>query len=273
MILVTGANGNLGSATLAALHARGAVAVGGSRTPGEGMRRLDFDDHLSLDLAGVSTLVLVSAGYAEDDQVVARHAAVLDAAVRDGIGHVIYTSVTTAGNHLGFALAHRASERLVRASGLPWTILRNGLYAELFGGLLMWADNGVESAFGHGALAAVSREDLADVAAVVASDPVPHSGRVYDLVGTPITAEQVANELGVAYRAISLGEYRRRLLEETPGLLPFQPPMLASIATSIRHGFLDGTAPDLTDLLDRAARDSLSTAIAAASAARPEASV
>lgn len=273
MILVTGANGALGSATLAALRARGAVAMGGSRTPDEGMRRLDFDDHVSLDLAGVSTLVLISAGYAEDDQVVARHAAVLDAAVRDGVGHVVYTSLTTAGDHLGFALAHRATERLVRASGLPWTILRNGLYAELFGGLLMWAGNGVESAFGDGALAAVPRGDLAEAAAVVASDPAPHSGRVYDLVGTPITAGQVADGLGVAYRAISLGEYRRRLLEETPGLLPFQPPMLASIATGIRHGFLGGTSPDLTGLLGRAARDPLATAVAAASAARPDASV
>ncbi|MGV9689775.1 NAD(P)H-binding protein [Streptomyces sp. NPDC003444] len=269
MILVTGANGNLGAATLAALHARGAVAAGGSRTPGEGMRRLDFDDPSSLDLAGVSTLVLVSAGYAEDDRVVARHAAVLDAAVRDGVGHVVYTSLTTAGDHLGFALAHRATERLVRASGLPWTILRNGLYAELFGGLLMWAGGDVESAFGDGALAAVSREDLAEAAAVVASDPARHGGRVYDLVGTPITAGQVAGELGVAHRAISLGEYRRRLLHETPGLLPFQPPMLASIATGIRHGFLDGTTPDLTDLLGRATRAPLATAVAAASAARP----
>ncbi|MFI2504412.1 NAD(P)H-binding protein [Streptomyces sp. NPDC018972] len=272
MILVTGANGNLGSATLAALHARGAAATGGSRTPGERMRRLDFDDHVSLDLAGVSTLVLVSAGYAEDDQVVARHAAILDAAVRDGVGHVVYTSLTTAGDHLGFALAHRATERLVRTSGLPWTILRNGLYAELFGGLLMWAGDGVESAFGDGALAAVPREDLAEVAAVVASDPAPHRGRVHDLVGTPITAGQVADELGVAHRTVSLGEYRRRLLDETAGLLPFQPPMLASIATGIRHGFLGGTASDLTDLLGRAVRDPLATAVAAASAARPEAS-
>ncbi|MFJ9615042.1 NAD(P)H-binding protein [Streptomyces noursei] len=271
MMLVTGANGSLGSATLAALRARGVAATGGSRTPGEGMRRLDFDDHSSLDLAGVSTLVLISAGYAEDDRVVGRHAAVLDAAVRDGVGHVVYTSLTTAGDHLGFALAHRATERLVRASGLPWTILRNGLYAELFGGLLMWADDGVESAFGDGALAAVAREDLAEAAAIVAADPAGHRGRVHDLVGTPITAGQVAGRLGVPHRTIGLGEYRRRLLDETPGLLPFQPPMLASIATGIRHGFLDGTTPDLTDLLGRPARDPLTTAVAAASSARPEA--
>ncbi|GAA2663227.1 NAD(P)H-binding protein [Streptomyces vastus] len=272
MILVTGANGNLGSATLAALRARGAVAKGGSRTPSEGMRRLDFDDHGGLDLAGVSDLVLISAGYAEDDQVVARHAAILDATVRDGVHHVVYTSLTGAGDHLGFALAHRVTERLVRTSGLPWTILRNGLYAELFGGLLIWAGDGVESAFGDGALAAVAREDLADAAAIVAANPTRHSGRVYDLVGTPITARQVADRLGVPHRTISLAEYRRRLLHETPGLLPFQPPMLASIATGIRHGFLDGTAPDLTDLLDRPARDAVAMAVAAATATRPEAS-
>lgn len=278
MILVTGANGNLGSATLAALRARGVTATGASRTPGEGMRRLDFDDPAGLDLADVSTLVLISAGYGEDDQVVGRHAAVLDAAVRDGVRHVVYTSLTGAGDHLGFALAHRATERLVQASGLPWTILRNGLYAELFGGLLMWADDGVgsasvESAFGDGALAAVAREDLADVAAIVASHPARHSGRVHDLVGTPITAGQVADRLGVPHRVLTLGEYRRRLLDETPGLLPFQPPMLASIATGIRHGFLDGTAPDLADLLGRPARDPLATAVAVASATRPAASV
>ncbi|MFF2324674.1 MULTISPECIES: NAD(P)H-binding protein [unclassified Streptomyces] len=273
MILVTGASGKLGSATLAALRARGIDATGGSRTPDAGMRHLDFDDPMKPDLAGVSTLVLISAGYAEDDQVVTRHAAVLDAAVRDGVDHVVYTSLTGAGDHLGFALAHRATERLLQASGLSWTILRNGLYADLFSGLLMWAGNAVESAFGDGALAAVVREDLADAAATVAADPARHSGLVHDLVGTTITAGQVAEQLGVPHRTISLGEYRRRLLDETPGLLPFQPPMLASIATSVRHGFLGGSSPALADLLGHPARDPLATAVAVASATRPEASV
>ncbi|SDY60342.1 NAD(P)H dehydrogenase (quinone) [Asanoa ishikariensis] len=204
-----------------------------------------------------STLVLISAGYAEDDQVIDRHAAVLDAAARDGVRHVVYTSLTGAGDHLGFALAHRATERLLRAGDLSWTILRNGLYAELFGSLLLWAGDGLESAFGSGALAAVVRQDLADATAIVAADPARHGGRVYELSGTPITAGQVADRLDVPYQIISLGEYRRRL---APGLLPFQPPMLASIATAIRHGFLDGTSPDLVDLLDRPARDPLPTA-------------
>jgi NAD(P)H dehydrogenase (quinone) len=268
MILVTGVNGNLGSLTLAALRARGVEAIGGSRTPGEGIRLLDFDQPSGIGLTGVSTLVLVSAGYAEDDQVIRRHAAVLAAAARDGVRHVVYTSLTGAGDHLGFALAHRATERLVTGSGLSWTILRNGLYAELFGALLMWNGDAVESAFGEGALSAVAREDLADVAAIVAGDAERHGERVYDLVGGPITAPAVAERLGVAHRTIGLDEYRRRLLD-APGLLPFQPPMLSSIATSIRHGFLDNTGTDLQDLLGRPSREPLAIAAAAAAATRP----
>src|SRR5690606_19126065 len=131
---------------------------------------------------------------------VARHRAVIDAARRAGVGHVVYTSLTTAGDHLGFALAHRATERLLRDSGLGWTTLRNGLYAELFGALLAWTADGLESAFGDGALAAVARADLASAAAAVAGDARAHDGKTYDLVGEPVTAADVAAELGVAHR-------------------------------------------------------------------------
>lgn len=268
MIMVTGANGQLASLTLQELAERGAPAVGGSRSPVDGQRRLDFDDPATLDLTGVSTLVLVSAGYAEDDQVVARHRAVLDAAGRDGVAHVVYTSLTGDGDHLGFALAHRATEQMVKASGLVWTILRNGLYAELFGALLTWTPDGLESAFDKGALSAVARADLAAVAAIVASNPTAHAGKTYDLVGEPITVTGVAERLGVAHRAIGLGEYRERLL--TGGtLLPFQPPMLASIASSVRHGFLSNTSPDLVQLLGRPLTDPLTVAADTAAAMRP----
>lgn len=292
MILVTGASGQLGSSTLAALHARGMSAVGasrtpaddgspspadggsrspadgGSRNPAEVARRMDFDDPATLRFDDVSTLVLISAGYAEDDQVIARHAAVLEAARRDGVGHVLYTSVTGAGDHLGFALAHRATERLLEASGLAWTVLRNGLYAELFGSLLDWDGDEVVSAFGTGALAAVARQDLAEAAASVAAAPERHRGRTYELVGAPITAEAVAGRLGVRHRTVGLDTYRARLLAAEE-LLPFQPPMLASIATAVRHGFLDGTHPDLEVLLGRPATDPLDVAAAIAAGGRP----
>lgn len=235
MIMVTGANGQLASLTLHELAEREVPTLGGTRSPANGQRRLDFDDPASLDLGGVSTLVLVSAGYAEDDKVITRHQSVLDAAMRAGVSHVVYTSLTGDSDHLGFALAHRATELLIKASGLGWTILRNGLYAELFGALLAWTADGLESAFGDGALAAVARADLAAAAAVVASNPTVHAGKTYDLVGKPITAANVAEHLRVEHQTIGLGEYRARLLTDDT-LLPFQPPMLVSIATSVRHG-------------------------------------
>lgn len=268
MIMVTGANGQLASLTLQELANRNVPALGGSRTPADGQRHLDFDDSASLDLSGVSTLVLVSAGYAEDDQVVARHRALLYAAVRDGVAHVIYTSVTGTGDHLGFALAHRVTEELVKTSGLRWTILRNGLYAELFGGLLMWTSGGLESAFGDGALSAVARADLAAAAAIVASHPAEHASKIYDLVGEPITVEDIAERLDVTHRTIGLGEYRARLLADA-ALLPFQPPMLTSIATSVRHAILSKTSPDLAELLDRPLIDALAVAADTAAATRP----
>jgi len=220
---------------------------------------------------GVSiTPRLVSAGYAEDDQVIARHRALLDAAVRDGVAHVIYTSLTGTGDHLGFALAHRVTEDLVKASGLGWTILRNGLYAELFGALLAWTPDGLESAFGDGALSAVARADLAAAAAIVASDPTEHVTKTYDLVGDPITAGDVAERLDVVHRTIGLSEYRARLLADD-ALLPFQPPMLASIATSVRHGILSNSSPDLVGLLDRPLTDALAVAADTAAAMRHDA--
>jgi len=271
MIMVTGATGQLASLTLHELSSRGVPALGGTRRPTDGQRLVNFDDPASLDLTGVSTLVLVSAGYAEDDQVIARHAALLGAAARDGVTHVVYTSLTGAGDHLGFALAHRATEDLVRGSGLDWTILRNGLYAELFGGLLTWGPDVLESPFGDGALAAVARADLAAVAAVVAAQPSAHAGATYELVGRPITVGEVAERLDVPYRSLGLGEYRARLLAD-PSLLPFQPPMLLSIASSVCHGFLSGSSDDLAMLLDRPPADALAVAAGAASAGRPLAS-
>ena len=268
MIMVTGANGHLASLTLEELATRGVPAAGGSRTPTGEQRHLDFDEPDSISLTGVSTLVLVSAGYAEDDRVIARHQALHDAAARDGVTHVVYTSLTSAGDHLGFALAHRATEQMIKAGGLDWTILRNGLYAELLGALLSWTPEALESALGTGSLSAVARADLAAAAAVVAAAPSAHAGKVYELVGDPISATDIADRLGVTHRTIGLSEYRSRLLCDDT-LLPFQPPMLASIATSVRHGFLSSTSSDLVHLLGRPITDPLAVAAQTAAAMRP----
>lgn len=255
MILVTGASGRLAGKVIDDLHRRGADVVGGSRTPADGMRRVDFDRPDELDFRGANTLVLISAGRGEDDIVIGRHRAAIAAAQRAGVGHIVYTSLTTAGDHLVHAVSHRATERLIRESGTAWTILRDGMYAEAFAMLLArGADGAVESPYGEGALAAVARDDLAEAAAVVAADPAPYAGAVYDLVGRPMTVADVARALGVGWRTIGLAEFRA-CLQARSGLLPVQREMAVSIASNVRHGFLAAPGPDLARLIGRPLAD------------------
>ncbi|GAA2788153.1 NAD(P)H-binding protein [Kitasatospora aburaviensis] len=270
MIMVTGAAGALGTLTADRLAAR-ADTVLGTRDPGRlqagrAVRRIDFDEPATLadGFAGVEVLVLVSAGYGEDDTVIARHGAALDAAERAGVGHVVYTSLTADGDHLPYALAHRWTERRLRCGSTGWTILRNGLYAELLGALAAPSAEGrITAPLGDGRLAAVARADLAEVAAHVAQHPGAHAGRVYELVGEQaIGGADLARAHGphVTYEPQTLAQARAHAAAS--GAEPFQTPMLVGTCSAIAAGFLDRTGGDLRRLLGRAPRCPLTAALA-----------
>ncbi|QES06804.1 NmrA family transcriptional regulator [Streptomyces venezuelae] len=253
MLLVTGVSGALGALVAERLAGREDVVLG-TRAGLPGTRRLDFDSPETLPeaLAGVATLLLISAGYGEDDTVVARHEAAISAAEAAGVNHVVYTSLSGDGDHLTYALAHRWTERRLRNSPtLDWTILRNGLYAEF----LTWiaapdAENRITGPLGEGRLAAVARADLADAAVMVATDPGAHRNRVYELVGErALGGAELAEALGATYAPGTLAEARAAIAAS--GAVPFQVPMLASTYSAIAHGFMDGTgiASDLRTLL------------------------
>ena len=271
MIMVTGASGRFSSTVLAELHARGIPAVGGSRTPSAGQRHVDFSVPDSLDLNGVDTLLLVSAGAQEDDRQVAFNRAAVEVAERDGVSHIVYTSLTGAGDHLSMALPHRVTERMIMAGGMTWTVLRNGVYAEILGAPLSWEKQGdalrIVSPLGDGAVAAVARQDLARAAASVLSDPGGHERKVYELAGSrAVSAADVAVRLGCEVRDVGLGEYRQLLAEG--GMPAFRQSLMLSIASVIRHGFLAGTGDDLPYLLGREPTDPLAVAVEALAARR-----
>ena len=272
MIMVTGASGRFSSAVLAELHARGIPAVGGSRTPSAGQRHVDFSAPDSLDFNGVGTLLLVSAGAQEDDRQIAFNRAAIEVAERDGVSHLVYTSLTGAGDHLSMALPHRVTERIIMASGMTWTILRNGVYAEILGAPLSWERQQEEPArivspLGDGAVAAVARRDLACAAASVLSDPGGNERKVYELVGSrAVSAADVVGRLACEVRDMSLGDYRQLLAGG--GMPAFRLSLMLSIASVIRHGFLAGTSGDLPRLLDGDPMDPLAVAAEALAARR-----
>lgn len=267
MILITGGSGQLSTLVAQRISAEGLKHVVGSRkTANEepGKRHIDFDDPNSINLGGVETLFLVSAGYAEDDVVIARHGAVITAAEQQGVGHIVYTSLTAAGDHLGFALAHRWTEKRLQQSPLSWTILRNGLYAELIGSLATPVDGVIRAPFGDKVISSVAREDLADAAATVLSDPKAHANVIYELVGAETwSIPYLAQKLGVKYVPSTWAEARQGLA--VMSLLPFQPAMLMSIYSAAANGFLSNGESDLPKLIQTAPRNTLQLAAKAAS--------
>ncbi|WP_229874079.1 NAD(P)H-binding protein [Amycolatopsis deserti] len=267
---MTGASGGLGSLVLERLTENEGVWAG-SRTPHQlavnvPTRLVDFDDPASLTkgFEGAEVLLLISAGYAEDDVVIARHGAAIDAAEQAGVGHIVYTSLSAAGDHLAFALPHRWTERRLMAGRADWTILRNGIYAEMSipGAAEAAATGRFTGPLGEGRLAAVAREDLADVTAKIVAKPGGHGGKIYELVGEHAIggadiARAVAEATGkdVVYEPGTLAQLREALT--TAGVPGWQIPIVVSTYSVIAAGFLAETGGDLADLLGRAPRSAL----------------
>ncbi|WP_327583210.1 NAD(P)H-binding protein [Nonomuraea sp. NBC_00507] len=271
MILVTGVSGALGGSILGGLRAGGLEVAGASSSgDGAGVRHADFDRPQTLEaaLAGVDVLVFVSAGYAEDDVVLARHGAVVRAAAAAGVKHVIYTSLAGSGDLLTIALAHRWTEARLAEAPFDVTVLRDGLYAELAAGMALSgavsaAETGVFAApFGDGGLPVVAREDLAAVAVRVAAEtwadlaagaPGRHAGRTYELEGVSAVgghdlAEVLSEALGrpVEYRTVPLGEVRPLLT----GLEAYQAGHTISMFSNINAGLLEARRSDLPAFLE-----------------------
>ncbi|WP_227979757.1 NAD(P)H-binding protein [Nocardia spumae] len=270
MIMVTGAAGGLGGAVLARLRAVGAEVVAGSSRPDgveSPVRRVDFDDvdTMTVAMTGIRTLLLVSAGFAEDDVVMRRHRQAIDAAVATGVRHIVYTSLIGAGDQLSIATPHRYTEALFAAAPVDTTILRNGLYTELFAGEVIRAVHAghLSVPWGTGRAYPVARDDLAAAAATVvreidadraAGAQVRHAGAVYELggpraVGGAELAELAARIAGrtVEYRPTALADARAELVGF--GLLPYQVGHMLSTSSVIQAGLLESSASDLPGLL------------------------
>lgn len=135
---------------------------------------------------------MVSAAEAPDR--VQQHLRFVDAAAQAGIRHLVYTSFVGAAPDAVFTLArdHHATEEHIKASGLSYTLLRDNLYADFLAPMV--GDDGVlRGPAGDGRVAAVARDDVADVAAAVLKNPSPHAGQTYELTGPQsLTLHEVA---------------------------------------------------------------------------------
>lgn len=149
-------------------------------------------------LAGIGTVFMVSGSESADR--VEQHRTFVDAAAAAGVRHLVYLSFQGASPKSTFTFArdHAHTEEHIRASGMEWTILRDGFYADFMPGLV-GEDGVIRGPAGEGKVAVVAQADIADAAAAVLTAPAEHAGRTYTLTGPEaLTFTQIATLVGEA---------------------------------------------------------------------------
>jgi len=269
-ILVTAAGGQLGHLVIDALLDRGVAPgdiVAGARTTSKvadlearGVRVASLDytepETVTAALDGVDTVLLISGS--EPGLRYEGHKNVIDAAAAAGVAKLVYTSLAHA-DAIDFVLApeHKATEEYLAASGVAAVVLRNNWYTENYTpDALRAAETGVIAAsVGDGLVAAASRADYAEAAAVVLTED-GHLGRTYELSGdTAVSyadlAAAAAQALGrdVAYVPVSREQFEAALAESglDAGTIGF----VAEMEDGIARGVLADADPTLARLIGR----------------------
>ena len=195
-IVLTGASGGFGQAAvrllLEKIPATDLILM--SRKPeklaefaalGASVRYGDFDDSAAMEraFAGGDRMLLISA--VKVGHRIPQHGRAIDAAKTAGVKHIHYTSFigSTPANPAAATKDHAGTEALLRASGLAWTALRDGQYADAM------ADAAAPQAIrtgrwfasaGEGRISFVAREDCIRTAVAVLTGS-GHENRIYNV--------------------------------------------------------------------------------------------
>ncbi|SDE68116.1 NAD(P)H dehydrogenase (quinone) [Blastococcus fimeti] len=270
---VTGATGHLGRLAVTHLLDRGiraADVVAVVRDAGKAadlaergvqVRAADYDDAAAVKaaLAGVDRLLFVSGSEAGRRE--AQHRNVVAAAQAGGVQRIAYTSIARAdSNSTPLAIEHRATEEMLRGSGIDTVLLRNSWYVENYTAQLEQyrATGAIVGAAGEGRVAAAPRADYAEAAVAALLADVPGSA-TYELGGPAFTMSELAAVLGdvtgtdLAYRDLSPADFRAGLV--AAGLDEGTAEFVLALELATAAGELDVPSTDLERLLGRPATD------------------
>nr|WP_289851934.1 SDR family oxidoreductase [Rhizobium sp. SSA_523] len=276
-ILVTGASGHLGSAVLSHLVADGRVPAGdivaASRNPdkladwtakGIEPRAADFDDPASLEkaFAGIDRLLLISTDeLAVPGKRLAQHKAAIAAAVKAGVGHILYTSMPNPDKSvISFAPDHLGTEEAIKASGLRYTILRNSWYTDNH---FMSLPHNLEAGTWYtsqagGRLPNISRDDCAAAAAAALASPL-EGNAILTLTGPQsLTADEIAEIVSeIAGKPLKIVQVTDEQLAggvRGAGMPEFVVQLVVSTDANIRAGNFDMVTDDFERLTGRKAQ-------------------
>lgn len=227
MIAITGATGQLGRLAITRILSltpvtevvaivRQPAKAADLATQGVQVRQADYGDPtaLSAALTGIERLLLISSS--EVGQRTAQHRNIIDAAKRQHVSLIVYTSLLHADTSpLDLAGEHLETEAMLKACGIPHVILRNGWYTENHTVALpaALAQGVVYGSAGEGRIAWATRADYAEAAARIVTSPIGVT-RTYELAGdTAHTLTELAAEVSrqsgktIPYRDIPVAAF------------------------------------------------------------------
>ncbi|WP_062341987.1 SDR family oxidoreductase [Novosphingobium sp. CCH12-A3] len=286
-IVITGASGNYGRGVTDRLIALGRASdlilitrkpekLSDRAAQGCVVRYGDFDKPGTLVEAvqGADRMLLISS--TRVGARVVQHKAAIDAAAAAGVGHVVYTSfigIDDPANPAEVRHDHIETERLIRASGCGWTMLRDAHYADA---MILMAGPGVMqsgkwfSNAGEGREAMVWRDDCIESAVAVLTGE-GHEGRIYNITGPELqtfgeVAAIMAEVTGRPVEYVSLDDEGQYAMFDAMGIprrpvddlevagIPWNSDDMVSFGRAIREGFLELCTDDVERLTGRKAR-------------------
>ncbi len=275
MILVTGANGHFGRATIHALINKGTApqnikalirkAEDKAYWENQGVNAVlgDYNDYDSLISAfgGVSKLLLVSSNDLQN-RTTQQYKAVR-AAKEAGVQHIVYTSLqrkTEDSSSPLWAVAdsHLNTEKFILESGLNYTILKNNLYLDLlpaFVGEHVFDNNTIYVPAGDGKISAVLRSEMAEAAAQILISE-GHENKMYDFVNDQSVsykdiAEFLSKISGKSIQYISPSSEEYMVILTGFGLPKEMIHIFTAFAVAQAQGELDKTSSDFATILGR----------------------
>jgi NAD(P)H dehydrogenase (quinone) len=268
-ILITGATGELGSKVVEtllktvpvsqlAVSVRNPEKAEGLRARGVEVRHGDFDKPETLDSAfsGIDRLLIIST-FGDHETIMRQHTNAVVAAQRAQVKFIAYTSVTNASQSEFFlAPLHRAREKAILKTGIPYSFLRNNWYLENEIGNIKGAMAGAPwvTSAGEGKVGWVLRQDLAEAATNVLTG-VGHENTVYELSGKLMTQKEFVSALGellgkeVPVQQVDDTTFANMM--KGAGVPEAYLPMLVNTQKGIRDGGLEIESNDLEKLLGR----------------------
>jgi NAD(P)H dehydrogenase (quinone) len=275
MILITGANGHLGGATIDFLLRKNPntkiKALVRNEDKGKDLKakgvEIAIGDYLNYDslvnvMKGVETLLLVSSSTMGDRY--AQHANAIKAAKQNGVKHIVYTSFLKANPNSKFSagIDHYKTEEDIKNSGMTYTIMRNTYYADFLPNIIGNAveSGGIYYSAGNAKVNFTLRNEMAEANAVVLSNPTAHQNKIYEITSaSKYTFDDIASMLSeITGKQIKYVDIPVEALKEN--IIKFGMPkevaeLMGSIAESMKAGEFDFIDPTLEKLIGRKPTD------------------